>query len=325
MGRYTNCKCDACGKRFTDDDDVVICPECGTPQHRACYEQHNACIHADLHASGYEWKREGENAQTPPEGGSVTCARCGAQNAASAATCQVCGAPMPHHAAGTGFDPFGKSNHNSEQEEPPAYSRADAGFMPDFSVDGVTSREIADYIGPNSPSFIPKFNIILQRRASFSTWNIPALIFGPFYYIYRKIYKVGTILLLLLALIYVPGAIYSMEYFKAALAPQYFGITLAYNQAVLDLMQPIAAVASYLRIALHIYCCTQANTFFLDRSVNDILDLHKRFPENERGDNYRAALSYCGRPATGKAIGAFILFFGILYGIICMQLLPLLQ
>ena len=36
MADYINEKCISCGKEFTKDDDVVVCPECGTPYHRGC-------------------------------------------------------------------------------------------------------------------------------------------------------------------------------------------------------------------------------------------------------------------------------------------------
>ena len=29
--KYTGIPCAACGKKFTAEDDVVVCPECGTP------------------------------------------------------------------------------------------------------------------------------------------------------------------------------------------------------------------------------------------------------------------------------------------------------
>ena len=32
--KYTGIPCAACGKKFTAEDDVVVCPECGTPHHR---------------------------------------------------------------------------------------------------------------------------------------------------------------------------------------------------------------------------------------------------------------------------------------------------
>ena len=44
--------CVACGKKFTPEDDIVVCPECGAPYHRACYKELGHCVHADRHAEG---------------------------------------------------------------------------------------------------------------------------------------------------------------------------------------------------------------------------------------------------------------------------------
>ncbi len=327
MGLYTNCKCDVCGKLFADDDDVVICPVCGTPQHRACYQARGACVHEDLHVSGYEWKRPAPEKENPPQGsGTVSCKRCGAQNPAGAVRCQICGAPFTQNEQT--FQGETASQQNSTDAGASgrtSYTRSGPGFLPDFEVDGVTAREMADYLGPASAAvFIPKFNVLLQQRGSIAAWNIPALILGPFYYFYRRMNKIGLILLAILAVIYVPGTIYSLEYFKAFYAPEYFNLTLPYSQWILDVFAPIAAAASYLRIALHIYCCVQANTFFLDRVIADVKDMQTRFSQNDRGENYRTALSYRGRPATMAAVLAILGFFGILYAVLCMQLFPLL-
>ena len=35
--------CPVCGKSFTADDDIVVCPDCGTPHHRECYKTENKC------------------------------------------------------------------------------------------------------------------------------------------------------------------------------------------------------------------------------------------------------------------------------------------
>ncbi|MGN1348511.1 MAG: RING finger protein, partial [Acutalibacteraceae bacterium] len=31
---YNNEICNGCGRKFSEGDDIVTCPECGTPQHR---------------------------------------------------------------------------------------------------------------------------------------------------------------------------------------------------------------------------------------------------------------------------------------------------
>ena len=36
---YTHIKCPVCGDTFKEDDDIVVCPQCGAPYHRACYQE----------------------------------------------------------------------------------------------------------------------------------------------------------------------------------------------------------------------------------------------------------------------------------------------
>ena len=54
--KYTGIPCAACKKPFEDGDDIVVCPECGTPYHRACYKELGHCIHEQRHAEGYLWQ-----------------------------------------------------------------------------------------------------------------------------------------------------------------------------------------------------------------------------------------------------------------------------
>ena len=41
--------CPVCNNKFTEDDDVVVCPECGTPHHRECYFSNGGCFNSDKH------------------------------------------------------------------------------------------------------------------------------------------------------------------------------------------------------------------------------------------------------------------------------------
>ena len=62
-------KCPACGRSFDHDDDIVVCPVCGTPQHRACWDERGECVNASRHAEGYVWQPEaaGYRAEPQPE------------------------------------------------------------------------------------------------------------------------------------------------------------------------------------------------------------------------------------------------------------------
>lgn len=55
---YTGLNCGICGKAFTQDDDAVVCPDCGTPMHRACYREMSktkgvSCPNFEKHSEGF--------------------------------------------------------------------------------------------------------------------------------------------------------------------------------------------------------------------------------------------------------------------------------
>ena len=38
MPKYYGCPCEGCGRPLALTDDIVVCPDCGAPYHRECYE-----------------------------------------------------------------------------------------------------------------------------------------------------------------------------------------------------------------------------------------------------------------------------------------------
>ena len=94
MARYTGNHCPVCEQAFTDDDDIVVCPDCGTPYHRACWQKTGACMHQSEHAAGFEWKPEfGPEAESAAA--EAVCPNCGTHNEPGAARCSHCGVPLP--------------------------------------------------------------------------------------------------------------------------------------------------------------------------------------------------------------------------------------
>ena len=63
MNNYVGCVCSVCNKPFAAGDDIVVCPECGTPYHRACYQAAGGCVHEAQHAEGYAWQPPPQHAQ----------------------------------------------------------------------------------------------------------------------------------------------------------------------------------------------------------------------------------------------------------------------
>ena len=94
--KYTGIPCAACNKPFEDGDDIVVCPECGAPYHRACYQEKGACIFDDLHKEGKEWKPPAPPQAPDPraEIKDQECPVCGTLNGHSALFCNRCGASL---------------------------------------------------------------------------------------------------------------------------------------------------------------------------------------------------------------------------------------
>ena len=45
MADYKGNTCPVCKQKFKEADDIVVCPDCGTPYHRECWKRSvSACI-----------------------------------------------------------------------------------------------------------------------------------------------------------------------------------------------------------------------------------------------------------------------------------------
>lgn len=92
--RYTNEKCDGCGKIFTDDEDIVVCPECATPQHRECYENHGGCVNSHKHDEDFTWTNSDNlvsyAVSVPEKAKTIPCPNCGYGNPEGSDHCKQC-------------------------------------------------------------------------------------------------------------------------------------------------------------------------------------------------------------------------------------------
>ena len=159
---HENEKCPVCDRFFTADDDIVICPKCGTPHHRSCYNELGHCANKEKHGSGFEYK-PAEIKETEQE------------NAVN--------------------DNVNRDNTTVEVNIPllnvndSEYSSADG----TEKIDGKDVKDVAAVVGANAKRFVPKF--VKNKKAS---WNWGAFFFGGYYLFFRKMVKQGIIALAVL-------------------------------------------------------------------------------------------------------------------------------
>lgn len=201
MSGYIGTRCMICSEKFTAEDDVVVCPECGTPYHRACYEKEGKCVNEALHKCGGAWKPTYDIGSDGSESRAVVCRFCGNTNPPLTLFCRRCGMPTANigNESDRAEQTFGGANIN---DDPGAYNRnanggirldpylinfSDplCGFSPDEEMDGVKMSELGDFVGTNTHYYLPIFKRFKETKRSLS-WNFCSMLFPELYFSYRK-------------------------------------------------------------------------------------------------------------------------------------------
>ena len=224
--KYYGLPCPVCGIVMNEHDDVVVCPECATPHHRECWFKNGRCINEELHSETFVWMPDSVTPENEPaaispddakdeqatesetirtDDGSIVCHVCGSENPDDAVHCGSCGALL------------GKTEEKEQVECTFCGAKNLKGALrchtcgnflsPDTGkspfLDGVSDAEneiigeytvgdYALYTQLNAKRYVPKFRRIENGRVSF---NWMAFLFGPKWFLFRKMYKIGTLLL----------------------------------------------------------------------------------------------------------------------------------
>lgn len=213
MYQFDGCECPICKKTLNAGDDIVVCPDCGAPYHRACYEKAGACVYSAQHKDGFEW--------TPPEFANVTpiaCPACGASCPPDAAFCNHCGQPL--HAPASPDQPAGAAPrpaaaNRSQNGQPDLTADANNNGIPDFveqqldlpnEIDGISLKDWNTYIGPQSAYYLFQFRR-QDKSGNKLGFILSAALFAPYYFCYRRMWSVGILAGVLNLMMNIPQAI----------------------------------------------------------------------------------------------------------------------
>lgn len=212
MPKYENYKCPVCHRQFEKDDDIVTCPECGTPHHRECYKLVGHCVNEGLHKNDYSFLE----AEKPMKKGPEEIYYSPSENE------DLQGEDIINEAKAQSVKDDEESNNDDKSK------KAQGGFSPfqtiqldmgQYSekgeIDGVSITDIAATIRNNVPRFISKFKQFSEKKKKLS-WNWSAFFFGSFYLLFRKMYKQGIAFFCLVISVIIGGEAAIMKF-----APQY--------------------------------------------------------------------------------------------------------
>ena len=313
MTRYTGNHCPVCEQAFTDTDDIVVCPDCGTPYHRDCWKKVGACMHRSEHAAGFEWQPE-VGPEAVKAAHEATCPNCGTRNTPGAARCSHCGCPLPRSDADSADaakpeeqvpiyarDPSAVNNRSaapgphietySADREGGIYRRE---IGPEDTIDGIKAKDWAAYVGRSPMYYLMQFfrMSITNRKAAVC---LSAFLFGPAYLFYRKMWKQGLLATLVMVVLSIPGFMSIIATFN----PTFFGsLPLGWLPAAYT----IGEIGIW---AFKVILGMFAVSWYHDSSKAQIEEIYMACPE---GDGRTELLVQRG----GTNLLAALLYFGIM-------------
>ena len=212
MTRFENKLCPVCRRPFTENDDIVVCPVCGTPHHRACYNEKGGCGVEEWHASGFVW--EGHLPGEEPEPSNGQEEQSGVDLSKHDDTEGQSGDYSDHRAEYPGGVPNGSFNACGPDGQPvdiqEFLDQINRQTMDDTrGEDGVSAKELSCYVGKSVMHYSQAFAAFRapaapgqKKRKVF--FNLCAGLFTPVHQFYRKLDAAGVILVLLELAYYVP-------------------------------------------------------------------------------------------------------------------------
>lgn len=205
---YEGYSCPVCGKPFGPSDDIVVCPTCGAPHHRTCWQREGHCHFEADHGTPRQWSREKNQPKAAPDssdGQTRNCPNCGYPNPVFAEFCSRCGHP-------TGAEDWHSRQEQTQTPPPPVgftgpftppygeYSPFRVatdpygGVSPDEKIEDVPASELAAFVGNNTAYYLPRFKK-MSRTGSKCSWNWAAFLLAPYWLLYRKNYLAGILML----------------------------------------------------------------------------------------------------------------------------------
>ena len=313
MTRYTGNHCPVCEQAFTDEDDIVVCPDCGTPYHRACWQKVGVCMHKSEHAAGFEWQPEvGPDADKAAH--EATCPNCGTHNTPGAVRCAHCGCPLPKAP-----DPI--TAKTDDEKSVPIYARdpsvvnnsrtapgphidtfgtgEDGGIYrreigPEDPIDGIKAKDWAAFVGRSPMYYLMQFFRMSETKQKV-TLSLSAFLFGPAYLFYRKMWKQGLLATLVMIVLSIPGFMSIIATFN----PTFFGsLPLGWLPAAYT----IGEIGIW---AFKVILGMFAVSWYHDSSKAQIEEIYMACPE---GDGRTELLLQRG----GTNLLAALLYFGIM-------------
>ena len=289
MFRYSSDDCPVCRHRFAENDDIVVCPVCGTPHHRDCYLENGGCANAGKHDDGFSFVSSSSKENTTEQKKSSTvriCENCGTRLNDGSSVCPHCGAYNNDIKSGT-----------TDKSDDPSFSIPFASFANEINdnelINNVPVGDLKRFIGGNWFYYIPAFYNFAKNRIKVRV-NMSAFLGTWAWLLSRKMYFTGIICALLTAVSFVYTYFFSALTATALSIPDEYITFSAISNSGKPLLVTgylIYSVISNLPLIMMILLGLFGNRLYMKKCIKNVKAINKK---SKSADEFNARLQRRG-------------------------------
>jgi hypothetical protein len=180
---YKNNKCPVCDVHFSENDDIVVCPDCGTAHHRECWKANGKCFNHHRHGEDFENVKEVEEYSEAPEFSEEE----------------------------NGFsEPENNENFNEDTttQMGEIIDSFEKKTEEEIKINGEPLLTYAAAVGKKENYYLMRF-LHIEKANPKSLWNGAAFLIPFTWALYRKMYKLAAIVMALYMVLF-GGLVYSV-------------------------------------------------------------------------------------------------------------------
>lgn len=186
------------------------------------------------------------------------------------------------------------------------FSSPFGGLSPEEEIDGVQVKDLAVFIGKNSDQYLTRFKLMTKGAVPV---NLSAFFLNGLFFLYRKMYAVGTLILLCFIVFTAPSIVIWFTSAMQIISP---GSEPIFN---VEKIAVLSSVFSFLRLGLMLFCGMMANKMYKAHCLHSIKTVkEKNLPDNE----YYATLN-----KKGTVNQTLVIVLGIVYVFVNMLMIGL--
>ena len=236
-----------------------------------------------------------------------TCPSCGERTLRTEERCRCCGAvlppesqcPEPPTQSQPGTDADGRFDYNDlyrqyqQTVEEPTRRNVQAAFGKEELIDGIPYSDWNDYIGKAAPVYLNDYSRMQLQHTKISM-SFSALLFGPFYFFYRKAWKPAFAFLAAELVLALPTLLDMMRVTNSPL-------TAGLSTTTLVILSRVMSILSFVLVMVRTLF---AKWLYRKSAASHIKRIRSEFPDEVQR---RAVLNAQGGVSWAAVVGAFVL------------------